>query len=265
MTHPNCPPEDCKRKKTRRSEKATRQRKQLALHKDIKPDIKKTRKTSSQGRVRRTLTSPSKEEPQDSAVAGGGTSSGRGNNSSSSSGSGSGGSDVFNSPGGSSHRQKGGRGDDSDDGEKGWKKPGLHLPKPQDKVSSDVEMEDEKQKSSEPEKMEVDLSQQGLTAFSPSVVDNAEQCHDTSMAELSASPQKVSLWTQIKNYCFYDNSSFFVDLWWYLMKGDVVRCFPNDCLTCDRLVSICAKLFMWHFGTFFLFSELFLLLWELYP
>ena len=198
MTHPNCPPEQCKKKKTGTDEKSTRQRKQRALNKEIKPDIKKTRKTSSQGKVRRTLTSPSKDEPQDSAVGGGGTGSGCGNNSSSSSGSSSGVNDVFNSPGGSSHRQKGGRGDDSDDGEKGWKKPGLHLPKPRDKVSSDMDVEDEKQKSSEPEKMEVDFPQQGLTAFSPSVVDNAEQCHDTSMAELSMSPQKVSLCTQIK-------------------------------------------------------------------
>ncbi|XP_067032718.1 uncharacterized protein [Acropora muricata] len=188
VTHPNCSPEQCKKKKTGKGEKSTRQR----LHKDVKPDIRKTRKTSSRGRGRRTLTSPSKDEPQDSGGAAGGTGTGNGNDSSGSSGSSRGGSDVFNPPGGSSHRRKAGRGDDSDDGEKGWKKPGLHLPKAQGKGSSDVDMEEEKQKSSEAERMDVDPSQQGLTAFSPSVVDNAEQCHDTSMAEPSLSPLKLS-------------------------------------------------------------------------
>ena len=207
-THPNCPPEQCKKKKTWKGEKSTRQR----LHKDVKPDIKKTRKTSSRGRGRRTLTSPSKDEPQDSGGAAGGTGTGHGNDSSGSSGSSKGDSDVFNPPGGSSHRRKARRGDDGDDGEKGWKKPGLHLPKAQGKGSSDVDMEEEKQKSSEAGRMDVDPSQQGLTAFSPSVVDNAEQCHDTSMAEPSLSPLKVSLCTQIEE-CLFNNSSSCVDLW----------------------------------------------------
>ena len=67
----------------------------------------------------RTLSSLSKEEPQDSAIGGGGTGSWCGNTSNGTSGRSGGSIDVFNSPGGSSHRQKGGGGDYSDDEENG--------------------------------------------------------------------------------------------------------------------------------------------------
>lgn len=213
---------NCKRKRKEKSEGSTRPRKQLVLRKDVKGDIKRARKLSLQGKVR-TLASPSKEQPQDSGVGGGGAGSGFGNNSSGTYGTSWGSIHVFNSPGGSSHGQKGGGGDDSDDGEEGWKKP-----KPQDKA---MQVEDTEEEDMEVDVMEVDVmegeemvvdeekstdspqkectvfSQQGSTGLFCEVA-NTEQYHGSGMAGLSASPQKVSLCTQNN----YDNTSSCVDL-----------------------------------------------------